>query len=193
MNKVFVGIDPGGTSGSICVVIEREGKERKVEFFQFSDKVGFKCKETGRKKYKNSPKGLDEIRDFMIRIRNLVFLTKCEYKICLERVNSMPSKMKNSKGEVVDIKMGSTSAFKFGGNFHSIMMGLVSQFLEFELCTPSKWQRDMEMTKTYKLMTKTEHKNLRRGMIQELYPEVKLINDKIDSLILAEYARTKTK
>jgi hypothetical protein len=191
LNSIYVGIDPGSSSGSMCTIVMEEGKPRRVMFFQFAETKSVFDKKAGKKKSKKIAKTNKEFISFVSNTRGFKAYLKARIKVCVERVNSMPSKMKNPQGEVVDVKMGSTSSFKFGGNFHGILMCLDCFGLEYELCTPSKWQRDMLMTKDTKEMNKTDHKNKRRIMIQELYPEVKLTNDKVDSLILAEYARRK--
>ena len=190
---ISVGIDPGGTSGSICFIFEQEGRPDVIEFFYFSTKEGYKCPKTGKRKYRKILSTPSQIRDFVNRIARFKSIAKCSIKIILEEVNAMPTFRKNAQGETESTNMGSTSAFEFGGNYRSIIQCIADHYMEdfLETKRPAHWQKEMDLKKTHKGMTKTEHKQLRRAFITPLYPQVKVLNDNIDSLILAHMARTK--
>ena len=87
---------------------------------------------------------------------------------------------------------GVTSMFSFGENYGMLQGVLTADYIDFELVTPQKWQKEFELISPG--LTKTEKKNKNKQAAIKLYPthrgpKGKITHATADAILIAEYAR----
>jgi hypothetical protein len=87
----------------------------------------------------------------------------------LEQVSSSP-------------QMGVVSAFRFGGIYRALRMGLIGNDIDFIESRPQTWQRAMGCLSG-------GDKNVTKHMAMQLFPMVKMTHMLADAFLLAEYTR----
>ena len=111
-----------------------------------------------------------------ILMSKIINLDRDQYTIWIEQVHAMPGQ-------------GVTSMFHFGENFGQICGLLVGLGLEYNLVTPAKWKKSVEVT---------HDKETSIIKAEELYPEAPLLrtsrsrvpdNNRAEALLIAHYAR----
>lgn len=85
-------------------------------------------------------------------------------------------------------QMGVASAFTFGRCLGALRMALVAREIPFESVSPARWQRMFSLpTKRACGDSITAKKNAHKARAQELYPQVRVIHDVADALLIATY------
>jgi len=117
----------------------------------------------------------NDVLDFIARNKaKLKDPTRCFGYI--ERVSAMPGQ-------------GVSSTFKFGTAYGKALMAMLASGINFELVTPSQWQKEFGLTK--KGQSKTEHKNALKQHAQRQFaafnPSIVLEN--ADAYLLALYCK----
>lgn len=109
---------------------------------------------------------------------------KCDRAV-IERVQATPG-----DGER---KMGATSAFSFGGSYHSLRMILVGagrlKGTPWESVAPTVWQRPFSLPTKKAAGSKTAKKNAHKARAQELFPALRITHATADALLIAEWLR----
>lgn len=169
-NALYIGIDPGSSSGGIAYI---------RTFIGFPDEV------TAVKIKDLTEKMTWELFENIMRET-----TMRAYVFCIiENVHSMPGQ-------------GVSSSFKFGGNYYGLRMALIGNKIPFDECSPHKWQKYYGMKKKIIglaeekdgkrkniLESKTDWKRRLRQKAEQLFPEVKMINNIADALLIANYCK----
>lgn len=93
-------------------------------------------------------------------------------------------------------QMGVTSAFTFGGAYHSAKTALRCFQIPFIEVLPSKWQGiyglpkpPPKATKEQRAAHKREHKKALYRKAKDLFPVICTSEDRADALLIMEYAR----
>lgn len=94
----------------------------------------------------------------------------------IERVNAMPGQ-------------GVSSTFKFGTAYGKALMAMLASGINFELVSPSQWQKDFGLTK--KGQSKTEHKNALKQYAERQFAAFnqKIVLENADAFLLALYCK----
>lgn len=92
----------------------------------------------------------------------------------IERVHSFPGQ-------------GVASSFTFGQNYGFLRGMLIAYDIPFEEVTPQRWQKALGIPPS-RGKSKTEHKNILKGVAQQLFPALHITLATADSLLIAEYA-----
>jgi Holliday junction resolvasome RuvABC endonuclease subunit len=92
-------------------------------------------------------------------------------RACIEIVHSMP-------------KQGVSSSFKFGQSYGFLRGVITALQIPFFEVSPQRWQKAMNC------LTKGD-KNVSKAAAQRLWPRLKITHANADSLLIAEYLRTK--
>lgn len=100
----------------------------------------------------------------------------------IEKVSAMPRG--GPKGEV---KMGASSAFKFGGNYYGWMWAMSALMVPYTTVTPQKWQKALLDSGTGE--TKERSLNMARRLFPGVDLRFKVDDGKADALHLARWAR----
>lgn len=93
----------------------------------------------------------------------------------IESVHSMP-------------KQGVVSAFNFGENYGMLQGFLIALKIPFKRVLPTKWQSYYGMKKD-KDETQSMWKRRLRQRAQELYPDIKIITETADAILIANYCK----
>lgn len=92
-------------------------------------------------------------------------------KCCIEKIGAMPKSM-----------CGNVSMFKLGRSLGGLRMAVIGNGIPLEEVRPQDWQ------KVLGCMTKGD-KNISKAKAQMLFPDMTIIHDTADSLLIAEYGR----
>jgi hypothetical protein len=115
--KIAIGIDPGGSSGCVCILyVDDEGLYKKHEFLEFKKLT------------------LKQIIDRVMSTGKLSRNMKFPIFAQVEKVSAMPGQ-------------GISSTFKFGMNYGNIISMLLCAGLPFEEKTPSQWMKIAHLQK----------------------------------------------
>lgn len=98
----------------------------------------------------------------------------------LEKVSSRPAQ-------------GVASTFAFGMSYGACRMALAAAAIPYEEVTPSKWQKEMGIANKGNGESRTQFKGRLRARAQLLFPREQITLATADALLLAEYARRKSR
>ncbi len=94
----------------------------------------------------------------------------------LEKVHSMPGQ-------------GVKSTFKFGESYGKSQGILSTLGVPYEFAVPRTWQKVLGILKRDKKESKTDFKRRLKQKAEQLFPNVKIVNNNADALLIAEYCR----
>ena len=160
IRKVYIGIDPGSSSGCIAFIfIDEAGNIKGTDTIEFAkhttkewlDRLDGCTKGDFLKKFKCPPDCL----------------------AILEKVHTMP-------------KQGVVSAGTFMRNVGHIEMALLALGIPFKEVTPQAWMKHYNLKKE-KTESKVEWKRRLRERLQRIMPEFKVNNSNADAMLIAYY------
>ena len=83
---------------------------------------------------------------------------------------------------------GVVSSSKLVGNFYMLKGMLMALDIPFKEVSPQKWMSYYNMKKD-KSETRTQWKRRLRQKAQEIYPNVSIVNETADAILIAEYCK----
>lgn len=83
-----------------------------------------------------------------------------------------------------------SAMFKFGQNYGTVLTAMIGNGIQFEMATPRKWQGAFSLKKGAG-EKKGPWKARLKAKAQQLFPDVDVILQTADALLLAEYIRRK--
>lgn len=98
----------------------------------------------------------------------------------IEKVHSFP-------------KQGLASTFKFGWGYGGLRMAMHAAGIRFEDVPPRTWQKALGISPKKATETVRQWKNRLKAKAQQLFPEVEVMLQTADALLIAEYCRRKNK
>ena len=168
MSNVYIGIDPGSSSGAIAVITTVSDAMATHspggELFQKEGMV-VDC-------YRISKHTETELA--MI-LRGLGDNYEGRVQAVIEKVSAMP-------------KQGVSSTFKFGANFGRLMGFLEASRIPYELVLPTTWMKSYSMKKN-KGEVKGAWKRRLMARAQQLFPTQKIQTDCGDAVLIAKYCK----